>query len=134
MKNARKNSKLTDASRQNLVVQRFAAEELTFCCRYLVADSGNFDTAVFGFVLAVEINDYTRESFDDVGVAGWSAIESPRTDALNDFDYFLLCFRGVTANQHISERGAHVAQVHGGNIMERADDRSLSSEDLLCFL
>src|SRR6267142_2599757 len=126
MKNARKNSKLTDASRQNLVVQRFAAEELPFCCRYLVADSGNFDTAVFGFVLAVEIDDYPRESFDDVSVAGWSAIESSRTDTLNDFHYFLFCFRGVTANQHVPQRGVHVAQVDGRNIMERTDNRGLS--------
>ena len=113
MKNAWKNSKLTDAEQAESTGSEVAAEELPFCCRYLVADSGNFDTAVFGFVLAIEIDDYTRESFDDVSVARGSAIESPRADALNDFHYFLFCFRIVTANQHIPQRRVHVAQVDG---------------------
>src|SRR5262245_26086832 len=133
VKNARKNSRLTDRAGK-FYVPEVPAEELRFCCRYLVANAGNFDAPVFGLVLAIERNDDARESFDDVRVACGSAIESPCADALNDFHYFLFCLSIVAANQHIPQRRIHVAQVDGRNIVQRTDNRGLPGYDLLRFL
>src|SRR4029077_20056900 len=68
-----------------------------------IANAGNLYAAVLRFVLAVQMDDNTRQPLDDVSVGCRTTVKRPRPDAENNLHDFLFRLFVIPADENIAQ-------------------------------